>query len=152
MQSLDALISAGLRIDSHPMYFSVGILGAIGLTWLCIYVYDLRQIGFGRALQVFGRRSLFAFGIAPTTAYLRSGLHQHPRLDEEEPALKKRARRTRCQAIHTGARSSSEIQNAMEPQKGSRVMPPKHDAWKAGSLRHPAMPPSEATNQHHQTI
>ncbi|MEL6725006.1 MAG: OpgC domain-containing protein [Pseudomonadota bacterium] len=63
MDSLHALVDASLRVTSHPTYFSVGILGAITLTWICILLYDIFKIDLGRALGVFGRRSLFAFGI-----------------------------------------------------------------------------------------
>ncbi|MEL6859433.1 MAG: OpgC domain-containing protein [Pseudomonadota bacterium] len=68
--SLEALANTTLRMQSHPMYFSVGIVGAIGLTWLCIYIYDVRRIRVGRSLQVFGRRSLFAFAIGNILAYI----------------------------------------------------------------------------------
>ena len=68
--SLDGLIDAALRVDSHPVYFSIGILGALALTWLCIYVYDVRGMALGRSIQVFGRRSLFAFGIGNILAYI----------------------------------------------------------------------------------
>lgn len=68
--SLDGLIDAGLRVNSHPVYFSIGILGALALTWLCIYVYDVKGMALGRSVQVFGRRSLFAFGIGNILAYI----------------------------------------------------------------------------------
>lgn len=68
--SLDGLIDAALRVDSHPVYFSIGILGTLALTWLCIYVYDVKGIAMGRSIQLFGRRSLFAFGIGNILAYI----------------------------------------------------------------------------------
>lgn len=70
MVSIDALVDASLRIDSHPMYFSVGLIGAIALTWICILLFDVFKLQFGRALQVFGRRSLFAFGVGNILAYI----------------------------------------------------------------------------------
>ena len=63
MESLNLLVDASLRIDSHPMYFAVGTLGAIGLTWICILLFDVLRLKTGRVLRIFGRRSLFAFGI-----------------------------------------------------------------------------------------
>ncbi|MEM7327546.1 MAG: OpgC domain-containing protein [Pseudomonadota bacterium] len=68
--SLDGLIDAALRVDSHPVYFSIGILGALALTWLCIYTYDVKSIAMGRGIRVFGRRSLFAFGVGNILAYI----------------------------------------------------------------------------------
>lgn len=68
--SLQNLIAAELRINSHPLYFSIGILGAIIVTWVFIALNDLLQLGIGRSLQVFGRRSLFAFGVGNILAYV----------------------------------------------------------------------------------
>ncbi|NQY14694.1 MAG: OpgC domain-containing protein [Henriciella sp.] len=68
--SLSALLDASLRIDSHPMYFSIGILGALALTWMCIALYDVLKLKIGLGLRVFGRRSLFAFGIGNIFAYI----------------------------------------------------------------------------------
>ncbi len=70
MTSVHALVDAALRIDSHPLYFSIGILGAIGLTWLCILLYDTLALKTGLILRVFGRRSLFAFGVGNILAYI----------------------------------------------------------------------------------
>lgn len=68
--SLQNLIAAELRINSHPLYFGIGILGAILVTWVFIALNDILQLGIGRSLQVFGRRSLFAFGVGNILAYI----------------------------------------------------------------------------------
>lgn len=70
MVGLQSLVGAELRIDSHPLYFSIGILGAIVVTWIFIGLNDILNVGIGRSLQVFGRRSLFAFGIGNILAYV----------------------------------------------------------------------------------
>ena len=79
--NLQNVISAELRVNSHPLYFSIGILGAIIVTWVFISLNDILRLGIGRSLQVFGRRSLFAFGvgnilanIAPTELVIVLGL------------------------------------------------------------------------------
>jgi hypothetical protein len=69
-ETLQRLLQAELRIDSHPLYFSTGILGAIIMSWGFIYLNDILGLRFGRSLQVFGRRSLFAFGIGNILAYI----------------------------------------------------------------------------------
>ncbi len=70
LESLDRLVGAELRMSSHPLYFSIGILGAIIMTWGFILLNDIFKLGVGRSLQVFGRRSLFAFGIGNILAYI----------------------------------------------------------------------------------
>ncbi|GAB5454673.1 MAG: hypothetical protein Hens2KO_09020 [Henriciella sp.] len=68
--TLDALLDATLRIESHPLYFSIGILGALAITWFFILTHDLRGLKFGYPIRVFGRRSLFAFGIGNILCYI----------------------------------------------------------------------------------
>lgn len=68
--SLQNLISAELRMSSHPLYFSIGVLGAIIVTWAFIALNDILRLLIGRSLQVFGRRSLFAFGVGNILAYI----------------------------------------------------------------------------------
>ena len=68
--TFDALIDASLRIDSHPLYFSVGALGALTLSCGFILFNDVRHFRLGHSLRVFGRRSLFAFGIGNILAYI----------------------------------------------------------------------------------
>ena len=70
MIKVHALVDATLRMNSHPLYFSIGILGAMSLTWLCILLYDRLALKTGLILRVFGRRSLFAFGIGNILAYM----------------------------------------------------------------------------------
>lgn len=69
-ENIKHLVGADLRIHSHPLYFSIGTLGAIVVTWVFIALNDILQLGIGRSLQVFGRRSLFAFGIGNILAYI----------------------------------------------------------------------------------
>ncbi|NQY40771.1 MAG: OpgC domain-containing protein [Henriciella sp.] len=68
--TLDDLLEASLRIESHPLYFSVGVLGALGMTWFFVLTHDLRGMRFGYPIRVFGRRSLFAFGIGNILCYI----------------------------------------------------------------------------------
>lgn len=68
--TMDALLDATLRIESHPLYFSVGVLGALAITWFFIFTHDLRGLKFGYPIRVFGRRSLFAFGIGNILCYI----------------------------------------------------------------------------------
>ena len=75
--TLDALLGATLRIESHPLYFSVGILGALAITWFFIATHDLRGMRFGNPIRVFGRRSLFAFGIGNILCYIAPGSLVH---------------------------------------------------------------------------
>lgn len=59
---LSALSDQSLRRDSHPMYFAFGMIITSVLGVMCIYLYDVCGLRYGRCLMVFGRRSLFAFG------------------------------------------------------------------------------------------
>ncbi|MEL6667042.1 MAG: OpgC domain-containing protein [Pseudomonadota bacterium] len=68
--TLEALLGATLRIESHPLYFSVGVLGALAMTWFFIVTHDLRGMRFGYPILVFGRRSLFAFGVGNILSYI----------------------------------------------------------------------------------
>lgn len=68
--SMDALLGATLRMESHPLYFSIGVLGALALTWFFIFTHDLCGLKFGYPIRVFGRRSLFAFGIGNILCYI----------------------------------------------------------------------------------
>lgn len=70
IDSLQSLVGAELRVNSDPLYFSIGILGAIAVTWVFILMNDILKISLGRSLQVFGRRSLFAFGVGNILAYI----------------------------------------------------------------------------------
>ena len=70
METLQTLLSADLRIESHPLYFSIGVLGTLILTCAFILLNDVCGLRFGHSLQVFGRRSLFAFGIGNIAAYI----------------------------------------------------------------------------------
>lgn len=70
IETLETLLSAELRIESHPLYFSIGILGALTLTCLFILLNDVFKLPVGRSILVFGRRSLFAFGIGNILAYI----------------------------------------------------------------------------------
>ncbi|MEO1323976.1 MAG: OpgC domain-containing protein [Pseudomonadota bacterium] len=70
LEAIHTLISAELRITSHPLYFAIGTLGAICVTWLFIALNDIWAVGVGRSLRVFGRRSLFAFGIGNILAHV----------------------------------------------------------------------------------
>lgn len=67
---LQSLADASLRIDSHPLYFAVGIFGATLMTLILIYLYDFQKMKVGRSLEVYGRRSLFAFGIGNILTYI----------------------------------------------------------------------------------
>lgn len=68
--TLEALLGATLRIESHPLYFSVGVLGALAITWFFILTHDMRGMRFGYPIRVFGRRSLFAFGVGNILSYI----------------------------------------------------------------------------------
>jgi len=70
MLSIQNLVGAELRINSHPLYFSIGILGAILMTWIFIGLNDILKTGIGCSLKVFGRRSLFAFGVGNILAFV----------------------------------------------------------------------------------
>lgn len=68
--TLDALLGATLRIESHPLYFGIGILGALVTTWFFMITHDRLGMRFCYPIRVFGRRSLFAFGIGNILSYI----------------------------------------------------------------------------------
>lgn len=70
LETLSSLVSAELRKESHPLYFAIGIVGAIIVTWFFIALNDVWSFGVGRSLTFFGRRSLFAFGVGNIFAYI----------------------------------------------------------------------------------
>lgn len=68
--SFSGLLDASLRKDSHPLYFAFGLLGAMVMVCVFVYLYDVLKVRTGRFLQLFGRRSLFTFGIGNILAHL----------------------------------------------------------------------------------
>lgn len=68
--TMDALLGATLRIESHPLYFSIGVLGALSVTWFFMITHDLLGMRIGYPIRLFGRRSLFAFGIGNILSYI----------------------------------------------------------------------------------
>lgn len=68
--TMNTLLDATLRMESHPLYFSIGLLGTLIITWVCLASHDLRGLKFGYPIRVFGRRSLFAFGIGNILCYI----------------------------------------------------------------------------------
>ena len=71
--TIEALGNMSLRMNSHPLYFAVGIAMAAWLTASCIWLADILKVGSNAGwnrMTFFGRTSMFTFAWGNILLYL----------------------------------------------------------------------------------